>query len=85
MYTPQDPREHTHYTTYEWYAVDFFCVSINMDKLMSIWGQVKVVGNMAYVAQSAWIQSGTIEHNILFGSVMEHLRYESVILASGLK
>ena len=52
---------------------------------MSIWGQVKVVGNMAYVAQSAWIQSGTIEHNILFGSVMEHLRYESVILASGLK
>jgi ATP-binding cassette subfamily C (CFTR/MRP) protein 2 len=56
-----------------------------MDKLMSIWGQVKVVGNVAYVAQSAWIQSGTIEHNILFGSVMDQLRYESVLLACGLK
>lgn len=48
-------------------------------------GQVKVAGSIAYVAQSAWIQSGTIEQNILFGSGMDRLKYEAVLLACALK
>jgi ABC-type multidrug transport system fused ATPase/permease subunit len=34
---------------------------------------------MAYVAQTAWIQNGTIEENILFGKPMHRERYEDVI------
>jgi len=47
--------------------------------------QVKVTGSIAYVAQSAWIQSGTIEQNILFGSAMNRLKYEEVLSACALK
>lgn len=48
-------------------------------------GQVKVAGSIAYVAQSAWIQSGTIEQNILFGSGMDRLKYEAVLVACALQ
>lgn len=34
---------------------------------------------MAYVAQTAWIQNGTIEENILFGKPMDRERYKEVI------
>jgi ABC-type multidrug transport system fused ATPase/permease subunit len=47
--------------------------------------QVRVVGSTAYVAQSAWIQSGTVEDNIRFGSPMDHDRYSSVLEACALK
>ena len=40
---------------------------------------------MAYVAQSAWIQSGKIVDNILFGSEMDQEKYESVLEACSLK
>jgi ABC-type multidrug transport system fused ATPase/permease subunit len=41
--------------------------------------QVKVCGTTAYVAQTAWIQNGTIEENILFGLPMDVERYKEVI------
>jgi len=41
--------------------------------------QVKVCGSTAYVAQTAWIQNGTIEENILFGKPMHRERYKEVI------
>ncbi|KAL2920613.1 ABC transporter C family member 10 [Bienertia sinuspersici] len=42
-------------------------------------GTVEVYGEIAYVSQTAWIQSGTIRENILFGSAMDDLRYEDTL------
>ncbi|KAJ4832340.1 hypothetical protein Tsubulata_002123 [Turnera subulata] len=42
-------------------------------------GTVQVCGSIAYVSQTAWIQQGTIQENILFGSVMDPLRYNEVL------
>ncbi|KAK3429400.1 hypothetical protein EUGRSUZ_E00825, partial [Eucalyptus grandis] len=42
-------------------------------------GMVQVHGRMAYVSQTAWIQTGTIQENILFGSAMDSIKYGEVI------
>lgn len=42
-------------------------------------GKVKVCGTTAYVAQTSWIQSGTIQENILFGLPMNQEKYNEVI------
>uniref|UniRef100_F6HUQ9 ABC-type xenobiotic transporter n=1 Tax=Vitis vinifera TaxID=29760 RepID=F6HUQ9_VITVI len=42
-------------------------------------GKVQAYGKMAYVSQAAWIQTGTIQENILFGSAMDPYRYREVI------
>ncbi|KAL5747604.1 hypothetical protein ACOSQ2_024901 [Xanthoceras sorbifolium] len=42
-------------------------------------GTVHVCGKIAYVSQTAWIQTGTIQENILFGSSMDPIRYQEVI------
>ncbi|KAK3021040.1 hypothetical protein RJ639_047287, partial [Escallonia herrerae] len=42
-------------------------------------GKVTVCGTTAYVAQTSWIQNGTIEENILFGLPMNRERYREVI------
>lgn len=47
--------------------------------------QVSVEGSTAYVAQTAWIQSGTIRDNICFGSPMNPALYERVLKACDLK
>ncbi|KAL0918961.1 hypothetical protein M5K25_011013 [Dendrobium thyrsiflorum] len=39
----------------------------------------KVFGSKAYVPQSAWIQTGTIIQNVLFGKEMERAWYKEVI------
>lgn len=36
-------------------------------------------GTIAYVSQSAWIQSGSIRENILFGSPMDSERYRDTL------
>ncbi|KAL8146887.1 hypothetical protein AgCh_004571 [Apium graveolens] len=46
--------------------------------------EVRVCGSSAYVSQSAWIQSGNTEENILFGSPMDKAKYKSVIYACSL-
>lgn len=38
--------------------------------------QSHVCGKIAYVSQDAWIQTGTLQENILFGSNMDKQRYE---------
>ncbi|KAI3703643.1 hypothetical protein L1987_73835 [Smallanthus sonchifolius] len=48
-------------------------------------GKVKLSGTKAYVGQSPWIQSGTIEENILFGKGMDRENYEKVLEACDLK
>ncbi|WCJ26429.1 ABC transporter C family member 10 [Euphorbia peplus] len=42
-------------------------------------GTVRVYGTIAYVPQVAWIQTGTIQENILFGSALDQVRYQQVI------
>ncbi|KAM3334244.1 hypothetical protein ACQJBY_028971 [Aegilops geniculata] len=38
-----------------------------------------VIGSRAYVPQSAWIQTGTIQDNVLFGKDMDRSLYEEVL------
>lgn len=56
-----------------------------LGEVSKVTGSVKVSGKKAYVAQSPWIQSGTIEENILFGEDMDRVRYEKVLEACALK
>ncbi|KAL9237372.1 hypothetical protein vseg_011928 [Gypsophila vaccaria] len=42
-------------------------------------GTVAVHGGIAYVSQAAWIQTGTIRDNVLFGSAMDELRYRETL------
>ena len=49
-------------------------------------GEIEVKANqIAYVAQTAWIQSTTLKDNILFGAEMNEKRYNKAIEASQLK
>ncbi|PAN30262.1 hypothetical protein PAHAL_5G355100 [Panicum hallii] len=50
-----------------------------LGEMRKVSGKVKVCGSTAYVAQTAWIQNGTIEENILFGKPMHRERYKEVI------
>ncbi|XP_024541088.1 ABC transporter C family member 10 [Selaginella moellendorffii] len=47
-------------------------------------GIVQVCGTVAYVPQIAWIQSGTIRENILFGLPMDEQRYRRTLKACAL-
>ncbi|PON44392.1 ATP-binding cassette containing protein [Parasponia andersonii] len=60
-------------------------LSCILGEIPKISGEVRVCGSAAYVPQSAWIQSGNIEENILFGSPMEKPKYKNVISACSLK
>ncbi|KAL2922184.1 ABC transporter C family member 10 [Bienertia sinuspersici] len=42
-------------------------------------GLVEVCGKIAYVSQTAWIQTGTIRDNVLFGSMMDEPRYQETL------
>ncbi|KAK9108406.1 hypothetical protein Syun_024417 [Stephania yunnanensis] len=46
--------------------------------------RIKVNGSKAYVPQSAWIQSGSIIENVLFGKEMDKSLYEKVLKACAL-
>ncbi|KAL0419704.1 UNVERIFIED_CONTAM: ABC transporter C family member 5 [Sesamum radiatum] len=46
-------------------------LSCILGEIPKISGEVRICGSAAYVPQSAWIQSGNIEENILFGSPMD--------------
>ncbi|XP_045789107.1 ABC transporter C family member 8-like [Trifolium pratense] len=55
-----------------------------LGEIPMISGTVNVGGTLAYVSQSAWIQSGTVRDNILFGKPMDTARYEKAIKACAL-
>jgi len=42
-------------------------------------GTIQVCGKIAYVSQNAWIQTGTVQDNILFGSSMDTQRYQETL------
>ncbi|KAK1662423.1 hypothetical protein QYE76_050582 [Lolium multiflorum] len=58
------------------------CILGEMPKLS---GEVKACGTMAYVSQLAWIQSGKIQDNILFGKEMDSEKYDRVLDSCSLK
>lgn len=58
------------------------CILGEVSKLS---GTLKLCGTKAYVAQSPWIQSGTIEENILFGKEMDIETYDRVLESCALK
>ncbi|XP_043719689.1 ABC transporter C family member 5-like [Telopea speciosissima] len=60
-------------------------LSCILGEIPKISGEVRICGSAAYVSQSAWIQSGNIEENILFGSPMDKARYKNVLHACSLK
>ncbi|PNT05763.1 hypothetical protein POPTR_014G193400v4 [Populus trichocarpa] len=60
-------------------------LSCILGEIPKISGEVRISGTAAYVSQSAWIQSGNIEENILFGSPMDKAKYTNVINACSLK
>ncbi|CAJ1953018.1 unnamed protein product [Sphenostylis stenocarpa] len=47
-------------------------------------GTVEIYGKIAYVSQTAWIESGTIQENILFGSDLDMHRYQETLQRSSL-
>lgn len=50
-----------------------------LGEMHKISGKVRVRGTTAYVAQTSWIQNGTIQENILFGLPMDRRRYIEVV------
>ncbi|XP_061347250.1 ABC transporter C family member 4-like [Gastrolobium bilobum] len=50
-----------------------------LGEMHKISGKVQVCGSTAYVAQTSWIQNGTIEENILFGRPMDRRQYNEVV------
>ncbi|KAL6554898.1 Canalicular multispecific organic anion transporter 2 [Orobanche gracilis] len=59
-------------------------ISCILGEIPKISGVVRIFGRKAYVAQSPWIQSGTIKENILFGTDMDRHRYDRVVEACSL-
>ncbi|KAL6846161.1 hypothetical protein ACP4OV_023609 [Aristida adscensionis] len=50
-----------------------------LGEMRKVSGTVRVRGRTAYVAQTAWIQSGSVAENILFGQPMEEDKYREAI------
>ncbi|KAM0894855.1 hypothetical protein ACQ4PT_024288 [Festuca glaucescens] len=42
-------------------------------------GTIQVCGKIAYISQNAWIQTGTVQDNILFGSPIDRERYQDTL------
>ncbi|KAK4708862.1 hypothetical protein R3W88_029787 [Solanum pinnatisectum] len=59
-------------------------MSLILGEIPYINSTVDVYGKIAYVSQTAWIQTGTIQENILFGSNMEPQRYREALERSSL-
>uniref|UniRef100_A0A0E0JEP9 MRP-like ABC transporter n=1 Tax=Oryza punctata TaxID=4537 RepID=A0A0E0JEP9_ORYPU len=60
-------------------------LSCILGEIPKLSGEVKTCGTMAYVSQSAWIQSGKIQDNILFGKQMDSEKYDRVLESCSLK
>ncbi|KAL1216186.1 ABC transporter C family member 14 [Cardamine amara subsp. amara] len=50
-----------------------------LGEMHKISGKVRVCGTTAYVAQTSWIQNGTVQDNILFGLPMDSSKYNEVL------
>ncbi|XP_064934555.1 putative ABC transporter C family member 15 isoform X2 [Musa acuminata AAA Group] len=61
-----------------------FLCSIMGEVPRSSGGRMTVLGATAYVPQSAWIQTGTVQENVLFGKAMDRRWYQEVVEACAL-
>ncbi|CAB4301978.1 unnamed protein product [Prunus armeniaca] len=50
-----------------------------LGEVPNVAGNIQALGKIAYVSQTAWIQTGTIQENILFGSAMASQRYRETL------
>ncbi|RZC84959.1 hypothetical protein C5167_047745 [Papaver somniferum] len=50
-----------------------------LGEVPKVQGTVQAYGKIAYVLQMAWIQSGSIQDNILFGCTLDKQRYQETI------
>ncbi|CAM0145157.1 unnamed protein product [Urochloa decumbens] len=60
-------------------------LSCILGEIPKVSGEVQICGTTAYVSQSAWIQSGKIQENILFGKEMNKEKYDRVLESCSLK
>ena len=56
-----------------------------LGELQATSGAVSVKGRVAYVSQQAWVFSGSVRQNIIFGSPYEKGRFSKVVRASALR
>ncbi|KAJ2690563.1 hypothetical protein IWW39_000657 [Coemansia spiralis] len=54
-------------------------------EIVELSGQGRVMRDIAYVAQEAWLRNATIRDNILFGESYDQQRYEEVLRVCALK
>jgi ABC-type uncharacterized transport system fused permease/ATPase subunit len=47
-------------------------------------GEIHMSRNIAYVSQTAWVFSGTLKENVLFGQPYDREKYKKVITACAL-
>ncbi|XP_064615188.1 ATP-binding cassette sub-family C member 5-like [Liolophura sinensis] len=59
-------------------------VSAILGRMITMTGSIAVNGKVAYVSQQAWIMSGTLRDNVLFGFPYDEDKYALVIEACGL-
>ncbi|KAM0944472.1 putative ABC-type xenobiotic transporter [Dioscorea sansibarensis] len=50
-----------------------------LGEIPKVEGTIQICGNIAYVSQTAWIQTGSVRDNILFGSPMDTNRYKATL------
>ena len=48
-------------------------------------GSLKIKGRIGYVPQQAWVFSGSVRQNIVFGQTFDAERYDNVIKACSLE
>ncbi|XP_060065904.1 ATP-binding cassette sub-family C member 5-like [Ylistrum balloti] len=60
-------------------------ISAILGRMQQMAGHLAVRGNVAYAAQQAWIFSGTLQENILFGKRYDPDWYKQVVYACGLE
>ncbi|XP_031342454.1 multidrug resistance-associated protein 4-like isoform X5 [Photinus pyralis] len=60
-------------------------LSLILGEMPMTTGSLNVSGTISYAPQVAWIFSSTIKQNILFGSKMDHSRYDQVIKCCALE
>ncbi|KAI3929869.1 hypothetical protein MKW98_004023 [Papaver atlanticum] len=50
-----------------------------LGEVPKVQGSIQVDGKLTYVSQTAWIRSGSIQQNILFGRTMDELKYQETL------
>ncbi|XP_002970616.2 ABC transporter C family member 8 [Selaginella moellendorffii] len=60
-------------------------LSALLGEIPKISGTVQLYGTVAYVSQSAWIQTGTIRDNVVFGKPYDEQKYQNVLKACALE